>query len=110
MDVVRASTFVSEILGDLSLAPSVTVPVVVVAEAACSLGKAPGSSMPGVETAEYAFGVGIESVFSVVVAEAVGAEVGDLDVSALWVLAAHSSAGVVTEGWSITAAIFVSMR
>jgi len=28
LDVVRASTFVSEILGDLSLAPSVTVPVV----------------------------------------------------------------------------------
>ncbi|KIK81109.1 hypothetical protein PAXRUDRAFT_833093 [Paxillus rubicundulus Ve08.2h10] len=28
LDVVRASTFVSEVLGDLSLAPSVTVPVV----------------------------------------------------------------------------------
>ena len=28
LDVVRASTFVSEILGDLSLAPKVVVPVV----------------------------------------------------------------------------------
>lgn len=28
LDVVRASTFVAEILGDLSLAPKITVPVV----------------------------------------------------------------------------------